>query len=85
MTTITTADLLDEYASALRGDWGSIDGRSERIALNCLSAAIREHGNAPLSDSKVTTLRDDMGVCPHGGSHWIDYCDEDDECEETDR
>lgn len=80
---ITTADLLDEYAQALRGSWGDIDGRSGQISLNCLSAMIREFGNAPLTDSEVARLRYDLGVCPHGGSHWTDYCD--DECEETDR
>lgn len=80
---ITAADLLDEYAQALRGSWGGIDGRSERAALNCLSSAIREHGNAPLTDAQVARLREDLGVCLHGGSHWTDYCD--DECEETDR
>ena len=79
----TTADLLDEYARALRGSWGGIDGRSEQTSLNCLSAAIRECGNAPLADAQVARLRDDMGVCPHGGCHWTYYCDE--ECEETDR
>lgn len=80
---ITTADLLDEYACALRGSWGDIDGRSEQGALNCFSDAIREYGNAPLTESEVARLRDDLGVCPHGGSHWTDYCD--DECEEMDR
>lgn len=81
--TITTADLLYEYARALRGSWGGIDGRSEQVALNCLSDAIREHGNAPLADSEVLRLRDSLGVCPHGGRHWTEYCDEDSECEEA--
>lgn len=81
MSTITTADLLDEYARALRGSWGGIDGRSEQLSLNRLSAAIRKHGNASLTDSEVVRLRWDMDVCPHGGGHWTEYCDEDDECE----
>ena len=78
----TTADLLDEYARALRGSWGDIDGRSEQLSLNCLSAAIREYGSNPLDTSEVLSLRDALGVCPHGGGHWTEYCDEDDECEE---
>ena len=82
MNTITTADLLDEYARALRGSWGDIDGRSEQISLNELAAAIRKHGSNPLVDSEVLKLRDDLGVCLHGGGHWTDYCDENDECEE---
>ena len=76
-----TADLLDEYARALRGSWGGIDGRSEQSALNCLSATIREYGSNPLADSEVLRLRDDLGVCPYGGGHWTEYCDEDSECE----
>ena len=83
--TITTADLLDEYARALRGSWGGIDGRYEQISLNDLAAAIREYGSAPLTDSEVLRLRDNLGVCPRGGGHWTDYCDEDDECEEMTR
>lgn len=79
---ITPADLLDEYAQALRGSWGGIDGRSEQSSRS-LSAAIREHGNAPLTDAQVARLREDLGVCPQGESHWTEYCDE--ECEETDR
>ena len=79
---MTTADLLDEYARALRGSWGGIDGRHEQASLNCLSAAIREYGSNPLADSKVLSLRDALGVCPHGGGHWTEYCDEDDKCEE---
>ena len=79
---ITTADLLDEYARALRGSWGGIDGRSEQISLNYLSAAIRERGNNPLETSEVLRLRDNLDVCPRGGGHWTDYCDEDGECEE---
>lgn len=82
MTTTTTADLLEEYACALRGDWGSIDGRSEQVSLNGLAAVIREHGNAPLTDAQVAKLRDRLGVCPHGGGHWTEYCDDNYECEE---
>ena len=83
--TTTTADLLDEYARALRGSWGDIDGRSEQIVLNELAAAIREYGNAPLGTSEVLRLRDYLGVCSYGGGHWTFYCDEDDECEEMTR
>ena len=82
---ITTADLLEEYARAIRGSWGDIDGRSEQISLRCLSAAIRKYGSSPLADSEVVKLRNDLDVCPHGGGHWTEYCDEDDECEEMAR
>lgn len=72
----TTASLLDEYGQALRGAWGDIDGRSEKLALLELSAAIREHGNDPLPEDKVQKLRDDLNVCQEGGGHWGWYCDE---------
>lgn len=75
----TTADLLDEYGSALRGAWGSIDGRSEKIALAELSASIRTYGHHELMTTTVQRLRDALGVCANGGGHWVDFC-EDYEC-----
>lgn len=71
----TTADLLDEYAQALRGSWGGIDGRGEKIALNTLSEAMRTHGTAALEPSEVTRLREALGVCDKGLSHWTEFCD----------
>lgn len=76
--TITTADLLDEYGSALRGSWGGIDGRSEQAALGSLSKAIIDHGNDCLATASVQSLRDDLGICPAGNGHWTEFCD--DEC-----
>lgn len=70
----TTADLLNEYGSSIRGDWGSIDGRSERTALSRLASAIQAHGNEGLSEEKVREIRDALGVCPHGEGHWEMYC-----------
>ena len=72
----TCADLLDEYAQALRHSWGDIDGRSEKAALNVLSTLMREHGMAPLSDDQVRRMRDDLGVCLLGGQHWQWFCDD---------
>lgn len=77
----TTADLLDEYGSALRGSWGGIDGRSEKRALLNLSAAIREYGNTELPAPKVKRLRWDLDVCPLGQGHWTEFCDP--ECGES--
>lgn len=74
---VTTADLLDQYGQALRGDWGGIDGRSEKLALLNLSAAIREHGNETLSNDMILKLRDDLNVCANGGGHWDSFCGED--------
>lgn len=73
----TTADLLDEYGEAIRGSWGDIDGRSERMALQDLAAAIRQHGNQTLSDERVDELRQNLGVCRAGSGHWTEFCDPD--------
>lgn len=75
----TGPDLLDEYARALRGSWGDIDGRSEQSALNTLSDAIRTHGTGDLPDVTVQGLRTTLDVCPSGLNHWTMFCDE--ECE----
>ena len=72
---ITCADLLDEYARALRGSWGGIDGRSEQDSLNALSARFRMFGNDLLSQSTVEELRGTLGVCPYGWGHWTEFCD----------
>lgn len=73
---VTTASLLREYASALRGSWGGIDGRSEKIALNSLADSIDAAGNTPLPARDVENLRNDLGVCPTGQGHWTEFCDE---------
>lgn len=70
----TTADLLREYGSALRGSWGDIDGRSEKQALHALADAIETHGSTALSESEQRRLREELGVCPDGGGHWAYFC-----------
>lgn len=70
----TTADLLDEYAQALRGYWGDIDGRTEQTALNILSEAMRTHGTAALEPGEVKRLRETLDVCDKGLGHWTDFC-----------
>lgn len=70
----TTADLLDEYAQALRGAWGDIDGRGEKIALNTLSEAMRTHGTSSLYPSEVKRLREALDVCDKGLGHWTEFC-----------
>ena len=61
--------VLREYANALRGDWGSIDGRSEKMSLNAIADAIVS--NEPHT---MESLRNAAGVCPAGGGHGTDYC-----------
>ena len=60
----TAAAILDDWASALRGDWGSIDGRTCRVQLGVVSAFLR---------GELDTLTHvDVGVCSLGeyGAHW---------------
>lgn len=71
----TAASLLNEYGAALRGSWGTIDGRSEQIALAHLADAIVEHGNDELPEAKTVALRNTLDVCPSGGCHWTEFCD----------
>lgn len=73
----TTADLLDEYAEALRGSWGGIDGRNEQDKLGELSKAIVQYGNTELNEGAVLELRNSLDVCPFGEGHWTEYCDDD--------
>ena len=68
------ADILDKWADAIRGDWGSIDGRSCRLQLNEISTFLRgeQEGLALV----------DVGVCDRGkyGAHWADDFNDDHEC-----
>lgn len=75
--TAVAAKALREYADAIRGDWGSIDGRSEKNSLNRLADVIEDRD----TEVSIDTLRDVLGVCPHGQGHWTMYCDED--CEKN--
>ena len=63
-TGLRATDVLREYASALRRDWGSIDGRSEKIALNHLADAVEHYGTATLKQIDLVGLRLAAGVTP---------------------
>jgi len=70
------ARVLDEWATAIRGDWGSIDGRTCRDQLGRVSAYLRgERDELTLSD---------VGVCAGGefGAHWEGDRMDDHECGE---
>lgn len=72
-TGLRAADVLREYASALRRDWGSVDGRSEKIALNHLADAVEHYGTATLKQIDLVGLRLATGVTPSGSGEWYDY------------
>ena len=78
MTLEEVASVLREYGSAIRGDWGSIDGRRERDTLDSFASAITTPGVYTVAE-----IRELADICPHGGGHWTEhcymYCAEDDE------
>lgn len=72
-TNLRATDVLREYADALRRDWGSIDGRSEKIALRQLADAVDHYGTATLKQVDLVGLRLAAGVTPSGSGEWNDY------------
>ena len=73
------AQAIREYGQAIRGDWGSIDGRSVRIEMNKLADAVEE-GNPSHRD--IQWWRNELGICPHGCMHWTMYCEDYPSCEQ---
>lgn len=72
-TGLRATEVLREYADALRRDWGSIDGRSEKIALRQLADAVDHYGTATLKQVDLVGLRLAAGVTPSGSGEWNDY------------
>lgn len=72
-TGLRATEVLREYADALRRDWGSIDGRSEKIALRQLADAVDHYGTATLKHVDLVGLRLAAGVTPSGSGEWNDY------------
>lgn len=68
---MSAIDVLREYGSAIRGDWGAIDGRSVLMDIDKIAHEIESGGT--MSDGQ---LRDSVGICTHGGGHWQDYCND---------
>jgi len=58
------AGLIDQWADALRGDWGSIDGRQCRHQLDQVTGFMR----GALPEPSL----EDIGICSKGaeGVHW---------------
>jgi hypothetical protein len=63
--------MLNEYGAAMRGDWGSIDGRGVRSNLGDVAGWITSRPYP--GDEKA---RERLGLCPAGWGHWVDHCDE---------
>lgn len=63
---------LREYANAIRGDWGDIDGRSVKANLDEFADAIEGKGRA--AEWTIEQHRQDSGLCPSGEGHWTVHC-----------
>lgn len=74
-TTEVVAQALTEYGEAIRGDWGSIDGRGVRTELHELAALLRLD---PTPAPDISELRRKFSLCPGGGGHWTEHCWDDD-------
>lgn len=61
---------LREWASAVRGDWGDIDGRGVKADLLSIADAIEGKGR----DWPIERWREDLGLCPSGEGHWTRHC-----------
>ena len=72
MTHNEVSSVLCEYGAAIRGDWGSIDGRSEQSSIETFADAILKP-----EKYEAATLRDQADLCPGGFGHWTEYCDDD--------
>lgn len=70
-TTQVPVMALREWASAIRGDWGDIDGRSVKAELNGIADAIEGVGHA---DWTIERWREDLSLCPSGEGHWRRHC-----------
>lgn len=63
--------VLVEFGAAIRGDWGSIDGRGIQYGMELFVVAM----SGP-ADRFVDEARNALGLCPGGGGHWTSYCGE---------
>lgn len=70
------SEILNEYGQAIRGDWGTIDGRIVRRDLEIISNIMKGYGDKDLSKEQTLMLREDLGICLSGNGHWQEYCRE---------
>ena len=70
-TEMIPVQALREWASAIRGDWSDIDGRSVKAELNAVADAISGGAQAAWT---IDQWRTDMGLCPSGEGHWTRHC-----------
>ena len=68
--TVRVAKALTEFGGAIRGDWGSIDGRAVRAQLDLLADYLR----FPETTPPLPDIRNRLDLCPNGRGHWTEYC-----------
>lgn len=71
----TVSDIISEYGQAVRGDWGSIDGRSVRDDMDTMSLIVRKYGDMELPPKAYAYLAYQFGLCVNGGGHWLSFCE----------
>lgn len=81
MSTSNATTVLREFGRAIRGCWGSIDGRSIRTQLDMLADWIDAELVGTPTNATLTDMRELMDVCPYGHGHWTEYCGK--ACEQT--
>lgn len=62
---------LTEYGNAIQGDWGGLDGRTVNRHLGSLAALLRTPPDQPPT---IQHLRTELEICPDGGGHWTEHC-----------
>ncbi|GAB3125868.1 hypothetical protein [Glaciibacter psychrotolerans] len=71
MSAEKTKRLLAEYGQAIRGDWGSIDGRQVQGDLATIAYSIDTYGDEPSRGERMG-----LCLCTEGRGHWSGWCDE---------
>lgn len=64
------SEVIMEYGSAIRLDWGNIDGRWVRDNLNDIAMWVRSPNMFP----GMVGAREALDICPKGEGHWTEHC-----------
>lgn len=68
--------LIQQYGQAWRGDWSDCDGRTIRTEMNYLAGLIEQAASGEPID--LAEARREFSLCPNGGGHWTDWCEQND-------
>ena len=63
----TLAQIMEEWGSAVSGDYNNLDGDFiENVIISFRDEILNP------SDKTLEEWRSDLGLCPKGGGHWLD-------------